>query len=121
MKTTGVCTVHLSISQLKSEEYIKKVKLKAPTRPVPLKPVKLKLLGPISNGKKITSYSFKIFWVLSFAIFYPSLVLMGSASAVVEPATLLSPNFPSDERFEQKIVELIISPLLKPVHLLLPN
>ena len=33
--------------------------------------------------KKITSYSFKIFIFLSPAIFYPSLVLFGSASAVV--------------------------------------
>ena len=37
----------------------------------------------LSNGKKITSYSFKIFIFLSLAIFYPSLVLLGSASAVV--------------------------------------
>ena len=37
----------------------------------------------LSNGKKITSYSFKIFCFLSLAIFYPSLVLLGSASAVV--------------------------------------
>ena len=37
----------------------------------------------LSNGKKITSYSFKIFFFLSLAIFYPSLVLLGSASSVV--------------------------------------
>ena len=37
----------------------------------------------ISNGKRITSYSFKIFIFLFPAIFYPSLVLLGSASAVV--------------------------------------
>ena len=41
------------------------------------------LIFDFSNGKKITSYSFKIFIFLSPAIFYPSLVLLGSASAVV--------------------------------------
>ena len=36
-----------------------------------------------SNGKKITSYSFKIFIFLSLTIFYPSFILLGSASVVM--------------------------------------